>query len=217
MPEPQAIPKILAALLSVAREVKYVKRETVPQAGTGVLRDVVVSEVRPILLKAGIITMTTQLDGRLEASDKTNSKGTPLTVYVGKYRTTFIHSEDASSLFVDSEAIGHDYGDKAAGKARTYAEKMNLIGGLMLETGINDEGRLPDAGLADDEVPQKRLPPDALELLKALISHAKNQAELKAAKVEIRKALAKAEIPDESSDRVALNEALASWVAPEAE
>ena len=187
MTEPVHSQLILQRLLKVAQEVKYVKRETVPKAGTGVLRDVVVSEVRPILLKHGVIVVTSQVGvGRVIETGAKSSNGTPLSIYMGSYQTQFICVEDGSILSVTNEAIGHDYGDKAAGKARTYAEKMNLIGGLFLETGINDEGRLPDAG--DAEAPPAALPAAKQELFLTLIAKATTEGEL----IEIRAAGRKA-------------------------
>jgi hypothetical protein len=170
---------IFAAMLEAAKEVKYVKRASVPKAGTGVLRDVVVAEVRPILLKHGIIAMTTQVgEGRVIATDQTSSGGTPKSIYLGRYQTSFICVADGSTMSVVNEALGEDYGDKAPGKARTYAEKMNLIGGLLLETGINDEGRL--AGTATEEEPaEQRIEPARLENFITSIQQATDKAGVK--------------------------------------
>ena len=210
MAEPVASQKILAALLAVAKQVKYVKREKVPSAGTGVLRDVVVSEVRPILLEHGIITVTSQVGvGRVIETPAKSSNGTPLSIYLGSYRTQFICVEDSSMLEVVNEAIGHDYGDKAAGKARTYAEKMNLIGGLFLETGINDEGRLPDAG---DTEPAEPAAPEmdayGQEILLTLVERAKTVAELNEVKKTARKKYVDSKVSSTSKSWVAFNDAL---------
>ena len=138
---------------AVANEVAYVQKKVATGSGSnaakGVARDDVVAEVRPILLKHGVIAYTSQVEGRFVETTAKSSSGTPLMIYVGKYRTTFqcIETcEGPSSFYVEHEAQGNDYGDKGPGKASTYAEKLNIVKGLMLETGIADEGRNPGDG-----------------------------------------------------------------------
>jgi len=128
-------------------EIGYVKRGSADK-GTGVLRDVVVSEVRPILLKHGIDFSTSQVGpGRYLETGKASASGTPLCQYVAMYATTFANIDDPTDiLVVQHEGQGNDFGDKAPGKAATYGEKLNIVKGLMLETGIAEEGRNPGEG-----------------------------------------------------------------------
>jgi len=133
--------------IAVMKAVDYVKRGT-SDKGTGVNRDVVVSEVRAKLLEHGIDISTSQVGpGRYLETGKASSSGTPLCQYVAMYATTFVNADDPNdTLTIQHEGQGNDFGDKAPGKAATYAEKLNLVKGLMLETGIADESRNPGEG-----------------------------------------------------------------------
>jgi hypothetical protein len=128
--------------IEVMKAVGYVRRGAA-EKGTGVQRDVVVSEVRAKLLEHGVDLSTSQVGpGRYLENGKASSSGTPLCQYVAMYATTFVNVDDPSdTLTVQHEGQGNDFGDKAPGKAATYAEKLNLVKGLMLETGIAEESR----------------------------------------------------------------------------
>ena len=150
-------------MLAVWGECSYVRKDAnIPGAGKGVARDAVVAEIRGALIKHGVLAYTTQIRGERIASERKSSSGTPLSIYVGLYETRFVNvDKPEESIVVQHEAEGQDYGDKAPGKAATYAEKLNLIKGLMLETGIADEGRNPGDGdepAASPEKPAIRAP-----------------------------------------------------------
>jgi hypothetical protein len=143
----------------VMGEIGYVQKTVGAGAGAsvkGVARDEVVAQIRQKLLDNGIIASTSQVGtGRNIETAAKSSSGTPLCIYVGLYSTTFINVDNPlEQLAVCHEGQGNDYGDKAPGKAATYAEKLNFVKGLMLETGIADEGRNPgegdDSGAADN-------------------------------------------------------------------
>lgn len=163
MSEAQVAPgksNVYARIHAVMRAVGYVQKNAATGSSRdspkGVARDEVVAEVRAHLLAAGVIAYTTQLEGRYVETSAKSSSGTQLMIYVGRYRTTFqsIHEGDSPSYFhVEHEAQGNDYGDKAPGKAATYAEKLNLVKGLMLETGIADESRNPGEGDQPEDKP----------------------------------------------------------------
>jgi len=144
---------IYQRLHAVALAVEYVKREQVPRSGTGVFRDMVVAIVRPKLLENGIMTTTSQIPGSgryIEPSEGALKGNCNLVIYCGTYITRFVNIDDPTDFTeVTHEAQANDFGDKAPGKASTYAEKLNIIKGLMLETGIADEGRLAGEGDAD--------------------------------------------------------------------
>jgi hypothetical protein len=144
-------------LHAVMLECGYIKKDTGFSSkpdDKGVARDAVVAEVRPFLLKNGVIAYTTQTAGEHRVTERKSSSGTPLSLYVGTYATHFVNIDDPKDeVVISHQAEGQDYGDKAPGKAATYAEKLNFVKGLCLETGIKDEGRNPgdgdDAGAND--------------------------------------------------------------------
>lgn len=140
-------------LLVVQGKVKYVQKDvTIPSAGKGVARDNVVAEVRQHLIDAGIFVSTSQQGpGVWHDSGRKSNSGSPIVSFSALYVTTFRDSESCGTdntghpiyetIEIKHEGHGLDNGDKAPGKASTYAEKLNLIKGLMLECGIDDESR----------------------------------------------------------------------------
>lgn len=164
----------------------YVKKSVESGAGkdkNGVARDVVVAMVKKPLNDAGIYFSTSQISGITVMTGKKSSNGNELIRYEGWYETTFFNIDDPKDHHtVKCEAHGNDYGDKAPGKANTYAEKLNLLKGLGIETGINDEGRNYDEWLdagVEQEV-QEAAPPHP----KRPIEHPK-AAEKKTAAAEV--------------------------------
>lgn len=131
---------IYQRLSAVMKEVEYVKKDTETGVGNskGVARDAVVAKVRKHLLANGIYISTSQV----EKGDTIQlEKGY---LYVAMYETAFINVDNPSDNHrVQHAGHGKDSGDKGPGKASTYAEKLNIIKGLCLETGIDDEGREP--------------------------------------------------------------------------
>ena len=145
-------------LLLAMDAVKYVKKDVdVPGTGNkkGVARDAVIAACRQELLNVGVIAVTSQVGpGRYIETAQKSSTGTPLSKYVAMYITSFRNVDDKDDYIgIQHEAQGDDYGDKAPGKAATYAEKLNFVKGLMLETGIADEGR--NKGEGDDDGDKK--------------------------------------------------------------
>ena len=207
---------IYQRLHAVMQEVGYVQKDTGFSSrpnDKGVARDAVVAEIRPVLLKHGVVASTTQVGpGRYIENAQKSSSGTPLSIYCGTYRTVFTCIDDPSSThIVEHEAEGRDYGDKAPGKAATYGEKLNFVKGLMLETGIADEGR--NSGEGDEpgpenagiKTPQKKAPaaeskPTAAEpkaeagdgekASPGLLKQVKNKAEAKGLTAQVEKNLA---------------------------
>jgi hypothetical protein len=137
---------IYQKLQQVMRAVAYIKKDTEVRDGGGykaVTHDMVTALVRPHFLDAGIIMHPTLLEGRTESTGKSTQKGTPIVRYVGIYDVAFVNAEDPQDrAVVRIEAHAEDTGDKAPGKAVSYACKYAVLKVLMLETGENDESRM---------------------------------------------------------------------------
>jgi hypothetical protein len=66
-------------------------------------------------------------------------------LYTAKYNVSLINTDDPESqvnVIVEAQAL--DTGDKASGKAMSYAMKYALLKTFGLETGENEEGRQED-------------------------------------------------------------------------
>jgi len=120
----------------VISECLYVKRGAAGQ-GTGVLYDEVISLLQPLLTKHGIVVITEKVG---EARCRDNKKGNY--IYECDFNITYVNidkPEDKFTQLVESHAS--DAGDKAPGKAITYAAKISMVKVFQIETGINDESR----------------------------------------------------------------------------
>lgn len=116
--------------------ISYVKRGSAGQ-GTGVLYDELISQVRPFLIEEGII-LTTEKVG--ESKSRQTAKGGY--IFECDYKVSYINIDDPKDRIENIvEAHAMDAGDKATGKAITYATKISLLKVLSLETGLNDESR----------------------------------------------------------------------------
>ena len=114
----------------------YIKRGSAGQ-GTGVLYDEVIAKLQPLLTEHGIAV---SIDKVGEARSRDNKKGNY--IYECDFNVSYINidkPEDKLVTFVESHAS--DAGDKAPGKAITYAAKISMVKVFQIETGINDESR----------------------------------------------------------------------------
>lgn len=136
--ETELVPmNIYQKIIAVAKKVEYVKRGSAGQ-GTGVLYDEVLAMVRKHTTDYGIIIMPTKVG---ESRSRTNAKDTY--VYECDFEVHYINADNPEDKLVDLvEAHAMDSGDKAPGKAITYATKISMVKIFQIETGINDESRV---------------------------------------------------------------------------
>jgi len=122
---------------AVMKDCKYLQK-TQAQQGKGVKYDEVIAMLREHLIMHGI-TMTfnqesMELIGGVE--------GTKQKTYQGKYSMTLTNMDEPKEIVVHTVfAHGMDGGDKAPGKAQTYAAKIMLSKGFGLEMGEDEESR----------------------------------------------------------------------------
>jgi len=133
---------------AVMKEVKYVQKDSsVSGMGGGykaVSHDQVVSVIRESLVKHGLMVFPEQLDGEFLQMRDVNATPQPIKMglYSGTYKFTFVNIDDSSQSFSSTvQAHANDNGDKAPGKALSYAAKSVLLKVFCLETGENDESR----------------------------------------------------------------------------
>jgi hypothetical protein len=133
-------------LLLVMQDVSYVQKDTKVQAGRGsysaVSHDAVTAKVRPALLKHGVVVTADVIEAHEEQLTVTRKgqggSSYDQVVYRASVRmaVTFTNADAPDqSLVVHHHGTGEDQGDKAIGKAESYAVKYALLKTLMLETG----------------------------------------------------------------------------------
>ncbi len=130
---------------AVMQEIDYIKKDKKVSGGganyAAVSHDQVVAMLRDSLVKHGIVYYPEQLNSNvLVARDK--SKDIAMMLYEGEYNIHFVNIDDGTDRLT-VRIVGHanDNGDKAPGKAVTYATKSALLKVFAIETGENDESR----------------------------------------------------------------------------
>lgn len=142
---------IYQRLNAVMQEVRYVQKDKAVSAGQGgnykaVTHDQLVSVARDSMVKNGIVIEPRQTEGELfPQSMKADGSPSTMRLYRGMYSVRFINIDSPSEFSeVSIEAHANDNGDKAPGKALTYAVKSAVLKVLWLETGENDESRVEE-------------------------------------------------------------------------
>lgn len=120
--------------------------------------DKVTGYIRPKLVQAGILHTVTCLAYGDHETGLVTDKGRKVMQHRAKFAVTFENIFDkADTKTVEVVAYADDYGDKAPGKALSYATKYALLKMFAIETGEEDEDREAEkkyvrgAVIADDE------------------------------------------------------------------
>lgn len=150
MSEERSEPKGIAQKLSrIMEETGYLQKNQKIEYGntkySAVNERAVLNEIRPLLVKYGLVLVPTS--GRAETVQ--SNKGAWVTTVQANYR---IYDSD-SSEYMDlwSTGQGHDSADKGAGKAFTYATKYLLLKMFLIETGDDPDVKASDQAV-DEEV-----------------------------------------------------------------
>lgn len=132
----------------VRKKVSYAKKdkEVSGQGYKAVTHDAVTAVLRNDLIEQGIVIVPRLLESAVTDIGKTKS-GTPVIRYAARYEVDFVNCDDpADKVTVPSEAHANDHGDKAPGKATSYATKYAMLKLFSIETGEDDEGRTEPYG-----------------------------------------------------------------------
>lgn len=138
----------------VMRRVAYVQKDKQVDNYMAVTHDAVTAMVRPHFVEAGIAIHPQVVSAQMVNTGRTSKSGNPAMRYEGRFKVDFVNVDNpADRITVELDAHADDYGDKAPGKALSYATKYAILKLLMLETGESDEGRVTpgDVDLSDAE------------------------------------------------------------------
>jgi len=133
---------IYQRLNKIREAVSYIQKDAKVTGYKAITHDMVTSEVRPHLIKYGVIIVPREVKGELRDTGKATSGGTPFTAYIAVYEIDFVNMDDPpDKVTVCVSAIGEDQNDKGPGKAVSYATKTAILKLLSIETGESDESR----------------------------------------------------------------------------
>ncbi len=144
MPKEEKVTWNIYQRLNYVREqVEYIKKNaSVSGAGSykAVRHDDVTARVREHLVTAGVICIQSLRNHKMVDTGTTTKNGIPISRLEAEYDITFINM-DAPAETVSQIVAAHalDSGDKAPGKAMSYAKKYAYLKTFDLETGEEDE------------------------------------------------------------------------------
>ena len=127
------------------QKVAYIQKDKqISGAGANykaVTHDQVTSIVRPLFVEVGIVIYPEQLTSSMPIM-RDVEKQIKMHLYEGSYSIHFVNIDKPDDrITVKIFAQANDNGDKAPGKAATYATKTAILKVLCLETGENEESR----------------------------------------------------------------------------
>lgn len=149
-PAPAATPirktalNIYQRINEVRKKVNYAKKdkEVSGQGYRAVTHDAVTALLRNHLIDQGVLIVPRLISSQMIEVGKTQ-KGSTIYRYEGKYEVDFVNCDTPEDrITVPGEAHANDSGDKAPGKATSYAVKYAMLKLFSIETGEDDEGRV---------------------------------------------------------------------------
>jgi hypothetical protein len=136
---------IFQRLNEVRKAVAYIRKEKeVTGGGTYkvVTHDQVTGEIREHLIAHEIMVVPRLVKSATVNTGTTTGKGIPIIRYEASYEIDFVSCtspEDKVTVSIESHAL--DQGDKAPGKAISYATKYAMLKLFSIETGEDEEER----------------------------------------------------------------------------
>jgi hypothetical protein len=125
----------------VRKKAPHIKKDASVQGYKAVTHDAVTALLHKHLVEFGIVTRQTLSETKLLEAGTTKN-GTIQRMLDNQYDVDFINidnPDDRMTVRVQAQAI--DTGDKAPGKAMSYAMKYALLKTFNIETGDNEESR----------------------------------------------------------------------------
>ena len=136
---------VLQRINEIKKLIPYLKKDKeVSGAGTymAVTHDAVTAATREHFVALGVLVVPRELSSVTVDSTMVTGKGNPIIRFEAKYRVDFVNVDDPADLTsVELTAHALDQGDKAPGKALSYATKSAVLKVLQIETGVDDESR----------------------------------------------------------------------------
>lgn len=133
---------IYQRLDAVRQAVDYIQKDAYVQGYSAITHDQVTAYVRQPLIDNGIMVVPRQMGSETVKIGETRN-GHPVVRYEARYEVDFVNQSDPTQIVtVPIESHANDQGDKAPGKALSYAVKYAMLKLFNIETGENEEGRL---------------------------------------------------------------------------
>ena len=133
---------IYQRLNEVRKEVDYLQKDANVQGYKAITHDAVTSAIRQPFIDNGIMILPNQTDSNTVEVGETKN-GTTIIRYSAWYEVSFVNIDNPEDkLITNVESHAMDMGDKAPGKAMSYAVKYAMLKVLNIETGESEESRI---------------------------------------------------------------------------
>jgi len=151
---------IYQRLNEIRKAVAYVQKDKKVGEGGGymaVTHDAVTRLTRDAMIEHGVMIVPSLIRAQTVLTGTTTAKGIPFVRYEATYEFRVLNVEDKEDCFaIQIESHALDQGDKAPGKALSYAKKYCVLKLLEIESGEEEEERefqkhkvTPNAGAGD--------------------------------------------------------------------
>jgi hypothetical protein len=131
----------------VRKAVDYIRKDKKVE-GSGymaVTHDAVTALTRDHFIAHGVLIVPSLVSSAVVDTGTVTAKGTPFIRYEARYRFDVVNADEPADKFsLDIESHALDQGDKAPGKALSYAKKYAVLKLLEIESGEGEEDR-PEA------------------------------------------------------------------------
>lgn len=134
----------------VRKEISYLQKDAEVQGYKVITHDAVTAAVRPHFIEHGVMVVPEMIYHNTVQNTEmfAGSKGTPVIRFEATFIVRFINVDNPEERIEVGPLPAHalDMGDKAPGKAISYAVKYAMLKLLSIETGEDDEGRVKTTG-----------------------------------------------------------------------
>jgi hypothetical protein len=147
----------------IRKAVDFIRKDKKVEGYMAVTHDAVTALTREHFIKHGVIIVPAAVvQSSVKDTGTQTSRGTPFIRFEARYRFDVVNADDPADKFsIEIEAHALDHGDKAPGKALSYAKKYAVLKLLEIESGEEEEERqeqhkpkeskiTPNAGAGDN-------------------------------------------------------------------
>ena len=146
---------------AIKKKIDYIQKDKKVESYMAVTHDAVTAATRKLFVEEGVLVVPSEISNVVVVAGAT-SKGTPIIRYEALFSVAFINIDSGDDrLIINVTAHAMDHGDKAPGKAISYAVKYAILKVLQLETGEDDESRAASEGIGDDLISKAKIEIDA--------------------------------------------------------
>ena len=156
---------------AVRKAIGYVQKDKAVSTGGGsykaVTHDAVTGMVRSALIEHGVVIVPSVLSAVFNAKEPEAKQR----LYEATYQIEFVNIDDpADRIVTQQNAHALDNGDKAPGKAQSYATKYAILKLFNIETGEDEESRYQQEEFDIDSIAAEIQKAATMEALQGLYS-----------------------------------------------